>query len=120
MARPPKTAVAIRPLSGSRRELTLHAAGLTPRRLAALLDQAAKTIAEGMEAMVEVYSRSGELVAKVPDWRSRLKATQQILDLAGVIPSRNAPEAPTEKPKEEPVPEWARPLLARDVTPHKD
>lgn len=97
----------------------LQRAGLTQGKMAELLRKAVETITEGLEATEEVYDKVGQHVATRPDWKARLKATQQVLDLTGVIPSRNAAE-PDQKPtKDEPVPEWARPLVAKDVTPRK-
>lgn len=87
--------------------------------MAELLRKAVETIREGLEATVEVYDKVGTHVATVPDWKARLKATQQVLDLTGVIPSRNAVEPEKAPTKDEPVPEWARPLVAKDVTPRK-
>lgn len=86
--------------------------------MAELLRKAAATIEAGLEATETVYDK-GVLIGTRPDWKARLKASQQVLDLAGVIPSRNAPAPEPQPTKDEPIPEWARPLVAKDVTPRK-
>jgi len=68
-----------------------------------------------MGATKEVYSKDGQHIASEPDWKARGQAHQQVLDLAGVIPSRNALPAPEKPPKDEPIPEWARPLVAKTI-----
>lgn len=87
--------------------------------MAAGLAKAFQTILDGLEATEEVYDKVGQHVATKADWKARLKASQQMLDLAGVIPSRNAVAPETKPTKDEPIPEWARPLVAKDVTPPK-
>lgn len=117
MARPHELAVRGPLSAASKRIETMQRAGLSDRRISELLKKAVATIEAGLEAEEQVYDKLGQLVGSRPDWKARLKATQQVLDLAGVIPSRNAP-APEPKPtKDEPIPEWARPLVAKDVTP---
>lgn len=93
-------------------------AGLNQVKLAALVRRAVETIVAALEATEPVYSKDGQLLGEKPAWNARMKATQQVLDLAGVIPSRNAP-TPEKPPAEDKVPEWARPLVAKDVTPDR-
>jgi len=108
--RPPAALAPIQPLSAASNRLAVLAhAKLTEQKIGDMLAKAAATIVAGLEATDPVYSPQGVYLGEKPNWNARSRFTSQILDLAGVIQSRNAGPSIGKVQVTVPTPDWAKP-----------
>lgn len=90
-------------------------ADLTERKVGELLKRAVETILKGLEATEPCYSAKGDYLGEKPAWNARARFTQQLLDLSGVIPSRNAQPSIGKVSVNVPTPDWAKPASAKVI-----